>query len=153
MDAIFKGRPVCPGAVEGEAVVSRQGVNTLATFMRTILMRSKKALCADQNNRDLYRRELQGRILCLPKTIGSTSAGLVLMTLASTGAVPSAMLFSENIDSLAAAGVIMADIWVNKRIITVDCLGDDFLRTVNTGMRLSVREDGTVICMGADSTS
>lgn len=144
MNNIFKGRVIIKGETKGDALVSRQGLNTLATFMRTILLRSSKAVSVDQNNRDLYKKDLQGKILCLPKTIGSTTAGLVFMTIADTGAVPSAMLFSERIDSLAAAGVIMSDIWVGKKIITVDSLGNDFLGAVKTGMDIAVKEDGTV---------
>lgn len=89
--------------------------------------------------------ELQNRLLCLPKTIGSTSAGLIIMTLVDTGAFPAALLFSENIDSLAAAGVILADVWVGKSVITIDSLGKEFLDTVKTGDSLEIRKDGTVI--------
>ncbi len=42
MQKIFKGRALIPGDMGGPAVVSPQGLNTLATFTRTILMRSKK---------------------------------------------------------------------------------------------------------------
>ncbi len=144
MSKKFKGRVVIPGTVEGNAVVSRQGLNTLATFTRTILLRSKKAISGDQNNPDIYKKELQESILCLPKTIGSTSAGLVIMTLVDNGAFPSALLFSEPVDSLAAAGVIMADVWVEKSVVTIDSLGDDFLREVKTGDNITVSNDGTV---------
>ncbi len=67
------------------------------------------------------------------------------MTLVDTGAFPAALLFSENIDSLAAAGVILADVWVGKSVITIDSLGKEFLDTVKTGDSLEIRKDGTVI--------
>ncbi len=153
MNKIYKGRVIIKGETKGDAVVTRQGLNTLATFMRTILLRSSKAVSVDQNNRDLYKKNLQGKILCLPKTIGSTTAGLVFMTIADTGAIPSAMLFSERIDSLAAAGVIISDIWVGKKIITIDSLGDDFLRAVQTGMDVAVKDDGTVMIAQAGESS
>jgi hypothetical protein len=54
------------------------------------------------------------------------------------------MLFSEQIDSLAAGGLIVADLWVGRRICTVDQLGEDFLQSVEDGDRIVVREDGTV---------
>jgi hypothetical protein len=38
----------------------------------------------------------------------------------------------------------MADIWLGKRIVTVDMLGDEFLDTVKTGKKVKVFEDGTV---------
>jgi acyl-CoA hydrolase len=43
-----------------------------------------------------------------------------------------------------AAGVLMADIWKDQRIVTVDMLGDEFLETVQTGDPISVNADGTV---------
>ena len=39
MSKTFKGRPVVAGTInKGEAVVSHNGVNTLATFQKTALM-------------------------------------------------------------------------------------------------------------------
>ena len=47
-------------------------------------------------------------------------------------------------DTLAAAGVLMADIWKDQRIVTIDMLGDGFLEMVNMGDPIAVHEDGTV---------
>ena len=57
---------------------------------------------------------------------------------------PEALLFSKPIDTLAAAGVLMADIWKDQRIVTIDMLGDEFLETVKMDDPISVKEDGTV---------
>lgn len=38
----FKGRVLASGTYKGEAVVSRQGVNTLATFQKSALKMPKK---------------------------------------------------------------------------------------------------------------
>jgi len=54
------------------------------------------------------------------------------------------LLFSQPIDTLAAAGVLMADIWKEQRIVTVDMLGDEFLKTVKMGDSITIKEDGTV---------
>jgi hypothetical protein len=55
------------------------------------------------------------------------------------------MLFSEHIDSLAAAGAVLADVWVDDVTMPViDCLGDEFLDYVKDGMRITVDLDGTV---------
>ncbi|MHB1416630.1 MAG: aconitase X swivel domain-containing protein [Chloroflexota bacterium] len=140
----FKGRPILAGGVAGKALVSRGGFNTLASFQRAIVMRRKTASCADQNNGDLYGKTITGTILCLPQTIGSTSGGLALQTVAKMGSAPKALLFSERIDSLAAAGVILADVWLEKRIVTVDQLGNEFLQTVRDGQQVEVATDGTV---------
>ena len=60
------------------------------------------------------------------------------------GVGPMALLFSEHIDVVIASGVFMEDIWNNKRIITIDLLGDEFLDTVKTGDPIKIFEDGTV---------
>ncbi len=140
----FKGRPVIAGNITAKAVVSRQGVNTLATFQKSALKKKKQVICSDQNNKDIYNKNLTGMALCLPKTIGSTTGGMVLHTVCALGIAPAAMLFSESIDSLAAAGVILADVWTDGTIVAVDRLGDEFLNYVQDNMTVTVKEDGTV---------
>ena len=58
---------------------------------------------------------------------------------------PACMLFSQPIDSLAAAGSILASVWLpDVQMPVVDSLGDEFLDYVKDGMMISVSEDGTV---------
>ncbi|MEN6422370.1 MAG: DUF126 domain-containing protein, partial [Smithella sp.] len=113
----FKGRVVMSGRLSGEAVVSRQGFNTLASFRKDTMAGKKIMKCSDQTNTDVFGKVLTGRILCLPKTIGSTTGGMILQTVASMGSAPAAMLFSGAIDSLAAAGIVLADVWNGNRIV------------------------------------
>ncbi len=96
MTKTFKGRPVLKGNIEGQAVVSREGMNILATFQKSALKKAKTVIGADQNNKDLYGKNLTGKIICLPKTIGSTTGGMVLETIAKLGIRPKALLFSEH---------------------------------------------------------
>ena len=148
MKKTFVVRPVVPGEVTAPCVVSHGGFNTLASFQKSLLAKSKNAVCGDQNNADLYNKPLTGQALCLPQTIGSTTGGLVLHTACSMGVAPAAMLFSEPIDSLAAAGAILADVWTEHSMPTVDNLGQDFLDTVKDGMTITVAADGTVTVEG-----
>lgn len=141
---IFKGRVIAPGNWTGEAVVSRQGVNTLATFQKSALNNAKEVIVSDQNNSDIYGLNITGKALCLPITIGSTTGGLVIQTVCSMKINPSAFLFSEHIDSLAASGIVLAKIWENSDVIAIDQLGDEFLQAVSTGDKLEIKEDGTV---------
>lgn len=140
----FKGRVINGGHYKGEAVVSHQGVNTLATFQKSALSGAKQVIVADQNNPDIYGKNITGKALCLPKTIGSTTGGMVIQVICSMGINPACMLFSEHIDSLAGAGVILSVVWENSKLIAIDQLGDEFLATVKTGDTIEVKEDGTV---------
>ena len=125
-------------------MVSRQGLNTLATFQKSALMNKKKVIGSDQNNKDVYGKNLTGVALILPQTIGSTTGGLVIQTICQMGINPSALLFSEEIDSLAASGVILAKNWENSKIIAIDKLGPEILKEIKTGDKIKVTEDGTV---------
>ena len=139
----FKGRVVIPGNCTAEAVVTHEGFNTLASMQMMFIQ--KKTICNDQSNRELYKKELQGKALCLPKTIGSTTGGMMLYTSAKLEKIPACLLFSEPIDSLAAAGAILADVWTDNSMPTVDSLGEEFLEAVKDGDKITVKEDGTVV--------
>lgn len=142
----FKGRVVTPGTVSAEALVSHGGLNTLASFQKALQFGDKKATCGDQNNPDLYGKEMLGKALCLPMTIGSTTGGLVLYCACAMKRQPACMLFSEHIDSLAAAGAILADVWIDDVTMpVVDCLGAEFLDYVKDGMKITIKENGVVV--------
>ena len=143
----FKGRIVAPGEVQAPAVVSHAGLNTLASFQKALQFGDKKATCGDQNNADLYGKQMAGKALCLPQTIGSTTGGLVIYCACSMGRQPACMLFSQPIDSLAGAGVILADIWLkgeHTKMPVIDSLGEEFLEYVKDGMTVTVKADGVV---------
>lgn len=146
----FKGRVIAGGELTGEAVVSRQGVNTLATFQKSALKNAKQVIASDQNNPDIYKKNLTGKILCLPKTIGSTTGGLVIQTVCSMKINPSAMLFAEDIDSLACSGIILAKNWENSSIIAIDRLGEKFLNYVESGDKIEIDAKGTVTVIKED---
>ena len=141
----FKGRVIAPGTVTAEAVVSHAGFNTLASLQGALQFGDKKATCGDQNNPDLHGKELAGKALCLPMTIGSTTGGLVLYCACAMGRQPACMLFSNPIDSLAAAGSILASVWLpDVKMPVVDSLGQEFLDYVKDGMSITIGEDGVV---------
>jgi len=142
----FIGRVVAPGCVKAEALVSHGGLNTLASFQKALQFGDKEATCGDQNNPDLYGKKMKGKALCLPQTIGSTTGGMVLYCACSMKRQPACLLFSKPIDSLAAAGAILADVWLDDvKMPVVDSLGDEFLNYVKDGMTVSVLENGKVV--------
>jgi len=120
----FRGRVVLEGKVTGTATVSRQAFNTSGSYLENMLAgRTDAAPCTDFSNKELYGKDLSGAILCTTTTVGSTMGGMCLM---------------------AAAGVLMSDIWKDRRIVTIDMLGDEFLETVQMGDPIAIHSDGTV---------
>ncbi len=143
----FKGRVIAPGTVTAPALVSREGFNTLASFQKALQFGDEKATCSDQNNSALFGKQLAGAALCLPQTIGSTTGGLVLYCACAMKRQPACLLFSKPIDSLAAAGSILASVWLDDvNMPVIDSLGDSFLKQVNDGMKITVKEDG-IVCV------
>ena len=142
----FKGRVVAPGTVTAPALVSHGGLNTLASFQKALQFGDKKATCSDQNNPDIFGKQMLGTALCLPQTIGSTTGGLVLYCACAMERQPACMLFSKPIDSLAAAGSILASVWLDGvSMPVVDSLGDEFLSYVKDGMTITVKENGVIV--------
>ena len=141
----FRGRVVLPGELTGTATVSRQPFNTSGSYFENMFAgRTDGAPCTDASNAELFGKDLSGAIICTPTTVGSTMGGMTLMGMKSIGVGPEALLFSKPIDTLAAAGVLMADIWNEQRIVTIDMLGDEFLETVHMGDPIAINADGTV---------
>lgn len=145
MKKTFQGRVITPGTAKAQALVSHGGFNTLASYQTPMLTGDKKVKCSDQNNPDLYQKSMLGKALCLPETIGSTTGGMALYTVCATGKQPACMLFSKHIDSLAAAGAILAAYWADDvHMPVIDLLGDEFLDYVQDGMEIEVKENGLV---------
>ena len=141
----FQGRVVTPGTASAKALVSHGGFNTLASFQKSLQFGDKTAKCGDQNNSDLFGKPMAGTALCLPQTIGSTTGGLVLYCACAMGRQPACMLFANPIDSLACAGAVLADVWLDGvSMPVVDSLGEEFLQYVKDGMTVSIGENGIV---------
>ena len=141
----FQGRVISQGTVTAPALVSHGGLNTLASFQKALQFGDKKATCGDQNNPDLYGKQMLDKALCLPRTIGSTTGGMVLYCACSMNRRPACLLFSEPIDSLAAAGAILADVWLpDVNMPVIDSLGEEFLAYVKDDMTVRVLDGGVV---------
>ncbi len=72
--------------------------------------------------------------------------GLVLYCACAMERQPACMLFSKPIDSLAAAGSILASVWLEGvSMPVVDSLGEEFLEYVKEGMTITVKDGGVVL--------
>ncbi len=145
MAKTFKGRGLLPGKLKGEALVSKQAFNTSASYLENMFAgRTDSAPCTDSANKDLFGKDMAGFILCTTQTVGSTMGAGCIMGMNDLNVGFKAMLFSSHIDSIAAGGLFMDDIWNGRRIVTIDLLGDEFLAAVKTDDPISIKEDGTV---------
>ena len=144
MSKIFKGRPLLKGNFEECAEVSHVGFSPTASYMEIVFQSSKSGVIKDHDNTDLYGRDISGKILCLPQSIGSSAGACMMMAAAKVNALPKAMLFSNHVDSLSACGLLMAHNFLGTQLIAIDMLGDEFLKTVKTGDKIKISEEGTV---------
>ena len=144
-DLEFRGRPVIAGSAEGLAEVSQVPFDTCASYADVLVVGAETGICRDRGNPALYGRDLRGKILCIPETIGSSSATSLFTTLLEKGIAPGALCLANHIDATAADGLVLASRWFGRRIVTVDHVGDDFLVSVKTGDLIRVLEDGTVV--------
>ena len=145
MAKTFKGRPIIPGELQGEALVSKQPFNTTASYFTNMFAgNTETAPCTDANNKELFEKDLNGAIMCTPQTVGSTMGAGAIMGMNLLGVGFKAMLFSSHIDSIAAGGLIVDAVWNERKVITIDLLGDEFMETVKNGDPISIHEDGTV---------
>ena len=70
MSRTFKGRVITPGETTAEALVSRTGLNTLASNQSALMFGDKEGKGGDQNNNDLYKKPMLNKALCLAETRG-----------------------------------------------------------------------------------
>ncbi len=141
----FKGRPILPGKLEGNALVSKLPFNLTGSYFENMFAgNTKTAPCTDANNEALFGKDMKDAILCTSQCVGSTMGAGALMGVSELKVGLKAFLFSHHIDSIAAGGLIIDDVWYGRRVITVDLLGDEFLEAVNTGDPIAIHEDGTV---------
>lgn len=141
----FKGRPMLSGKLQGKATVSKQPFNLTASYLKNMFGgETRTAPCTDSANKELFEKDLKGAIICTSQCIGSTMGAGTIMMLSELGVGPQAFLFSSHIDSISAGGLIIDDVWNEKRVITIDLLGDEFLEAVKTGDPVTIHEDGTV---------
>ena len=141
----FKGRPIIPGKIEGEAMASKAPFNVSSSYLENLFGgNTTSAPCTDPTNKEWAGKDLAGQILCFPTGVGSTMGGATLMGVGSMNMGPKAMLYSQHVDSVSVAGLIIDAIWNGRKVVTIDLLGDEFMEAVKTGDPIKISEDGTV---------
>ena len=136
---IMKCKTVIGGAARGEAMVTRQPINFTAAMCKVPnMLPSKRAEIRDSHH-ELFKQNIAGKVLVFPSCIGSTHTGLVLLDLVSMGRGPAALVVQHN-DSLLIAGVVLSDVWFDRRIPIVE-YQDDLYELVRDGVEVEVDGD------------
>lgn len=131
MPIVLKGKCVCRGKAEGEALVSKQPIGF------NLGMDAKTGTVTE------FRHELEGKsvkdkILVFPHGKGSTGGSFVIYQIARMGTGPKAMI-NVKAENIIAVGAIMAG------IPTVHQLDQDPLAVIETGDYVRVDADNGIV--------
>ncbi len=120
----FKGRPIVPGDVEGEAIV----LDSISFYGDV-----------DPEKGVLYDgRTIVNKILVARKSRGSTVGSYVIYSLKLHGKAPKAILLGRS-EPIVIAGAVLAGIPLYNG------LPEDFFKIVSDGAKIKVRRDGFII--------
>jgi predicted aconitase with swiveling domain len=141
---VLKVKTVIGGHARGSALVTRQPINFTAAMCKVPnMLPSKRAEIRDAHH-ELFKQNIAGRVLVFPSCIGSTHTGLVLLDLVSMGRGPAALVVQRN-DSLLIAGVVLSDVWFDRRIPVVEYPDDDIYELIRDGAAVEVDGDNAEI--------
>ncbi len=130
---VHRGRGVTSLKARGEAIVTKQ------PFMFSHGLDPKTGKVIDQRH-ELYGREVKGKILVFPCSVGSTSAGMWLLEAVRLGNAPLALVMEE-VDPVLATGALLAQIMLGRPIPIVDRLNGSPTDLFRTGDIVEVDAD------------
>jgi predicted aconitase with swiveling domain len=133
-------RIVLPGRAEARAVVSRQPLSYLAAMHAPFIWRHLRGRISDPSH-ELAGRKTTGRILIVPRCVGSTMGGLLLLEMIACHTAPAGII-AEDIDPLIAGGGTVSDEWFGRAIPIVDRPSEDVFGLIRTGDRVLLDATG-----------
>ncbi len=119
------GRGVIEGIAKGEAIVSTQPFGFFGG------VDPSTGMVIDKRH-ELYGRNIKGKVMVYPEGRGSTVGAAVVLELMRTGCAPAAII-NVKIETITAAGGLMARKFYNKDIPMVDRLAEDPIKAIKTG--------------------
>jgi len=131
---VLKGRGLNGGVAEGEALVTAP-INFFGAYMQGIL--SGKLSRIEDTKHELYGRNLEGKVLVFPFSIGSLAGGVSLLEAILQGVGPKAIINSKT-DGVLLAGPVFARIFYGIEVPVVDSLDRDPLKAIRSGDHLTV---------------
>ncbi|MCX6803063.1 MAG: DUF126 domain-containing protein, partial [Candidatus Diapherotrites archaeon] len=98
----MKGRKICGGIAEGEALVTKQGIS----FYGGVDTQTGKV---QEKGHELEGQSISGKILVFPQGKGSTVGSYALYRMKKQGTTPLAIVNSE-CETIVAVGAIISEI-------------------------------------------
>lgn len=131
MPDLYRGRSICDGLVEGEALVTEQGISFLGGV-------DPETGLITEVDHELFGGKVTDKILVIPGLKGSAGALWIIIRLAKNGKGPKAIIIPKA-DTILVGAVIMGS------ISTVDSLPVNPFNIFKTGDLLKVDgKKGTV---------
>jgi predicted aconitase with swiveling domain len=131
----MKARPLIPGAVQGELLVSHEPLSFWGGY--------------DQHSGEIIDRRhplsgqiAAGKVLAIPFSRGSSTTTAVLLESILEGSAPAALI-TRGVDSFFALAAVVAD-EVFQKTLPVASLEPNAFDTLQTGQWLTLAEDGTI---------
>ncbi|UCG71138.1 MAG: DUF126 domain-containing protein [Thermoplasmata archaeon] len=124
----MKGRTIYPGAVEGEAIVSKEPIG----FYGGIDAKTGEVI---EKGHELEGQNVKDKILVFPMGKGSTVGSYVIYGLKKNGVAPKAIVNKET-ETIVATGVILAGI---------PCVDGIEIEQIKSGDMLKVNADEGIV--------
>ena len=140
----LKGRGIIAGRAIGKALVTSQPLNLTAGLSKPLNAFNRFAGVYYDRLHELYKQDLFDRILVFPQTIGSTFTGMVMLETIRRGRAPRAMVVAQA-DTLLASGLILAEVWLQKKVPLLEITDPELFKILKTGQTLEVDSEQGVL--------
>ena len=132
---VLQGNGITRGRASGEAIVTKTPMNLTAAHTKFFNL-LRRGQVWDRHH-ELFRKQVNGKILVLPRCVGSTFTGIVLLELIYREASPLAIVVGQA-DSLLVSGSMLADVWLDHAIPVVEYGKPDLFDSIHTGDSVTV---------------
>ena len=124
----LKGRKICGGRAEGEALVTKQGIS----FFGGVDTQTGKV---QEKGHELEGQSISGKILVFPQGKGSTVGSYALYRMKKQGTAPKALVNSE-CETIVAVGAIISEI---------PCVDKIDISKIKTGDKIKVDGENVTV--------
>jgi len=140
----FKGRVIIPGLARGKALVTSQPLNFTAGLSKPLNAFNRLAGVYYDRHHEIHKQDLFDRVLVFPQAIGSTFTGMVMLETIRRGRAPKALVVAQA-DTLLTAGVILAEVWLEKKVPLMEISDPQLFHCLKTGQLVEVDSEQGVV--------